>query len=511
MGLQYSEILKLHKMNLIDLIDRSQIWYDQQSALHPETSFVLRASILVFLIMGTVSLMEDNSFLEVIFFFTILFMPIYMVIFCMHRWRTNSVGFFRNLWEFTRENVTVLNVPAVEHRENLRNSAWVTYSLILVNEIIFYFVQPAFPKIYDYLLFIPRAHEWWSLPFALFGSMFMHANDGHLWGNMLFLWAVGTVVERRMGWQLFIGGYLISGVIASLLAADIHYYLMDSEIHALGASGAIAGIMGMFMIRCYFKRMVFPIPFFGVLPISFKIRINSMAFIGLYFAYDVQAGFGQISGDFSGVAHWAHVGGMYAGMLIAATRKLEKNADLEYSEEKGMSAVKDGRLSSEGFDQLIGLDAAEELLRKVLAARPDDVNVMLQLARTRSLLVSDPEAKELYCKVLAKLVTTNPKEAVEVFREFYKKYMDIVSPDIQYRLIPYMLKENDYQRASMALELIIDHPGTSDELKEKAMYNCTRVFEDMSLPEAAKNMRVRFLELFPLSVAAEKVRAATMQ
>lgn len=490
-------------------IDRLHTWYDQQSSEHPETGFVLRASLLVFLIMTLKSFVESNDFLQIILCMFIIFMPLYFIVFCMHRWRSHDVGFFRNLYEFTKENVTIISVPTVEHQENLKNSAWVTYTLILVNEFIFYFVQPAYPDIFNHLAFIPSSHEWLDLPFALASCMFLHADDAHLWGNMLFLWAVGTVVERRIGWKLFIGGYLFSGVVASLAAVDIHYYLLEDEIHAIGASGAISGVMGMYMIRCYFKRIVFPIPFFGVLPISFKIRMNSMTFIGLFFAMDVQAGYDQISGkNFSMVAHWAHVAGMYAGMLIAATRKLEKDADIEVSEGKGMSVIRDGTLSSEGFDQLIGLGAAEESLRKVLASRPGDVDIMLQLARTRSHFVADPEAKALYDKVLAKLVTSNPNEAIEVFREYYKKYLDIVSPDIMYRLVRHILKDGDYQRASRSLELIIAHPETGADLKEKAMYNCAIVFDGMDLPEAAYNMRKQFLELFPDAVAAEKVRAA---
>lgn len=490
-------------------IDRLHAWYDLQASEHPETGFVLRASLIVFLIMTAKSFVEANSFFQVILFMFLLFMPLYFVIFCMHRWRSKNVGFFRNMYEFTRENVTIISIPMVEHKERFENSAWVTYTLILVNEIIFYFVQPAFPKIFNHLAFIPRSHEWLDLPLALVSSMFLHADDMHLWGNMLFLWAVGTVVERRIGWRLFIGGYLFSGMVASLASVNIHYYLLDEEMHAIGASGAISGAMGMYMIRCYFKQMTFPIPFFGILPISWKIRMNSMTFIGLFFALDVKDGYSQIAGEnFSMIAHWAHVAGMYAGMMIAATRKFERDADIEFSEEKGMSAIRNGTLSSEGFDNLIGLDAAEASLRKVLAAHPDDISVMLQLARTRSHLVADPEAKTLYDKVIARLAVSDATEAMNIYLEYYKKYLDIVSPAVQYRLVPHFLKAGNYQMASRSLEMVIEHQDTPDDIREKALYNCARVFDEMDLPEAAYAMRVKFLDLFPDSSASAKVRSA---
>ncbi|MDD2364766.1 MAG: rhomboid family intramembrane serine protease [Desulfuromonadaceae bacterium] len=491
------------------LINGLQTWYDQQSSKHPETGFVLKASLLVFLIMTAKSFVEANDFFQVILLMFLLFMPLYFVIFCMHRWRSKNVGFFRNLYEFIRENVTIVSVPTVEHQEAFKNSAWVTYSLILVNEIIFYFVQPAFPKIFHHLAFIPWSHEWLDLTCALFSSMFLHIDDMHLWGNMMFLWGVGTVVERRIGWRLFIGGYLVSGMVASLLAVNIHYYLLGEEMHGIGASGAISGVMGMYMIRCYFKQMVFPIPFLGVLPISWKMRMNSMTFIGLFFALDLKEGYSQISGEnFSMIAHWAHVGGMYAGMMIAATRRFEKDADLEFNEERGMSAIRNGTLSSAGFDKLIGLDAAEVSLRKVLASQPDNVSAMLQLARTRSHLVADREAKELYAGVIAKLVVSDTAEAMNVYLEYYKKYMDIVSPAVQYRLVPHFLKAGQYEIASRSLELIIAHDDTPPDIKEKAMYNCARVFDEMDLPEAANLMRINYLNLFPDSISSAKVRSA---
>jgi membrane associated rhomboid family serine protease len=492
-----------------NLVEQIHAWYEKQDTDHPETSYIIRSSLLVLIIMVAGAILDSNAFLRGVLFFNIIFLPIYYAIFCIGRWRTSNTGFFRNLWEFACEHLTFISVPVVEHREIYKNSAWVTYLLILVNEMIFYGVQPEFPFILNKLSFVPNDHEWVNFPLGLIGSMFLHGSDWHLWGNMLFLWCVGVVVERRIGWQLFLGGYLLSGMIASLLAADINYYLLGSEMHAIGASGAISGVMGMFIIRCYFKRMVFPIPFFGVLPISFKIKINSMAFIGLYFVNDVLAGYRQIVDDsFSPVAHWAHVGGMYAGMLIAATRRLEREADLEQTEELGMSTIRNGTLCSEGFDRMVGLGQTEMALTKVLAARPDNVTAMLQLARTKSHFSPDPEAKKLYSRVLDLLVSQDPKVALDVFREYHKKYLDIASPQIQYRLVPHLIKSGDYQMASRSLELIIAHPESGADLKGKAMFQCARLFDKMELPEAACQMRRSFLEAYPDSDAATKVQAA---
>jgi outer membrane protein assembly factor BamD (BamD/ComL family) len=83
-----------------------------------------------------------------------------------------------------------------------------------------------------------------------------------------------------------------------------------------------------------------------------------------------------------------------------------------------------------------------------------------------------------------------------------------VAPAVQYRLVHHFLKDGNYQMASRSLEMIIDHSETPQDIKEKAMYNCARVFDEMDLPEAANSMRVQFLELFPDSTGSDKVRAA---
>ena len=74
--------------------------------------------------------------------------------------------------------------------------------------------------------------------------MFLHADGGHLWGNMLFLWAVGTVGEKRIGGRRFLTFYFLAGIAAALLSALVDFAFFQRATHGLGASGAIAGAMG---------------------------------------------------------------------------------------------------------------------------------------------------------------------------------------------------------------------------------------------------------------------------
>ena len=143
---------------------------------------------------------------------------------------------------------------------------------------------------------------------TLFSAMFMHGGLGHLFGNMLYLWIFGDNVEDRMGHVKYLIFYVICGLLAS--AAHI-FFAPKSIIPSLGASGAIAGVLGAYLVL--FPRQGVKVFFFGgivVLPALIVIGIwGLMQFIG---------GFGSLDkmGESGGVAYMAHVGGFVAGLLL---------------------------------------------------------------------------------------------------------------------------------------------------------------------------------------------------
>jgi membrane associated rhomboid family serine protease len=160
---------------------------------------------------------------------------------------------------------------------------------------------------------------------------------------MTFLWVVGSAVERRVGWKKFLWLYLLTGLIGGLVFILVEFIFHGQAGHALGASGAIAGIMGIFAVRCYFKSMIFPVPILGIfsliLPISLKIRLNSLVIMALFFLSDLSGGIEQITGESgSMIGHWCHLGGMISGMLIAGYLKLGEDAVEERHLEIGIKA-----------------------------------------------------------------------------------------------------------------------------------------------------------------------------
>lgn len=147
-------------------------------------------------------------------------------------------------------------------------------------------------------------------PSAIATSMFMHGSWGHLLGNMVFLWVFGNNVEDSMGHLRFVAFYLLCGVAAS--AAHI-FLAPASEIPMVGASGAISGIMGGYVLLYPQVRVHTWVPPF------FFLELRAWFLLGYWFF--LQLGMGLVNlgpgmADQGGVAVWAHVGGFVAGVVL---------------------------------------------------------------------------------------------------------------------------------------------------------------------------------------------------
>jgi membrane associated rhomboid family serine protease len=148
---------------------------------------------------------------------------------------------------------------------------------------------------------------------TLFTSMFMHGGFLHIASNMLYLWVFGDNVEDQFGHMGFLIFYLVCGVIASLT----HIFMnTGSNIPSVGASGAIAGVLGAYLVMfpgATIRTLVFLGPFI-LLP-----RISAIFMIGFWFLTQAFAGlasFGAPTEQTSGVAVWAHIGGFLAGIAL---------------------------------------------------------------------------------------------------------------------------------------------------------------------------------------------------
>lgn len=153
-----------------------------------------------------------------------------------------------------------------------------------------------------------------SVYITLISSMFMHGGIAHIFGNMLFLWIFGDNVEDRLGHVPYLAFYLICGILSSL--AHVFTVIgMDgvqseaSLIPSLGASGAISGVLGGYIVLYPQRR---------VLVLLFRILtwVPAYVAIGIWFVFQLISGLGMLGGAQTGVAYAAHLGGFVAGMAL---------------------------------------------------------------------------------------------------------------------------------------------------------------------------------------------------
>jgi membrane associated rhomboid family serine protease len=199
-----------------------------------------------------------------------------------------------------------------------------TLLLIAANFIVFFYQISLPPRAADSFvmtyalvpakLSLALAGRHYTLPQAalpLFTSMFLHGGWLHIIGNMWFLWIFGGNVEDRFGPFVYLLFYLVCGI-----GSDVSQLLFSwgSKIPALGASGAISGVLGAYIIFFPGSRILTLVPFI----IFFLARIPAVIFIGLWFAMQFLSGLGSLAVvNAGGVAWWAHVGGFLLGLVLA--------------------------------------------------------------------------------------------------------------------------------------------------------------------------------------------------
>lgn len=192
---------------------------------------------------------------------------------------------------------------------------YVVYALIAINVAVFLLQLPysgndrALAGFWGNFALYPAAVTQYGDYTGIFTSMFLHAGWMHIGGNMLFLWIFGDNLEDQMGHVGFLIFYLACGILAAL--AHI-YSAPGSTVPTVGASGAIAGVMGGYLLlfpRARVDVVVIIVIFFRV------FTLPAWVMLGIWFALQVFGGF-STPAQGGGVAFWAHAGGFIAGIVL---------------------------------------------------------------------------------------------------------------------------------------------------------------------------------------------------
>jgi membrane associated rhomboid family serine protease len=194
-----------------------------------------------------------------------------------------------------------------------RTTPYVTIGLIVVNALVFlYEMTLGDPNLEAFILYfglVPAAFSW----VTVLTSMFLHGGVLHFGGNMLFLWIFGDNVEDRMGHGRFVTFYLLCGAAAALAQTAMS---PDSVVPMVGASGAVAGVMGAYFVLYPHSRIVTLVPLFVFFHV---MEVPAIVFLGLWFVLQFVSGVGSIAAatggePAGGIAFWAHVAGFVAGV-----------------------------------------------------------------------------------------------------------------------------------------------------------------------------------------------------
>lgn len=285
----------------------------------------------------------------------------------------------------------------------------VTLLLIVANSLIFFFGPDGTDR-HEYWVahygFIPAEHR----PITFLTHAFLHGGLGHLLGNMVFLFLVGFAVETSLGSWLYLTFYLIAGQCAVTL-----FWLLDPDSTAplVGASGCIAGLMGLYSALFGLRRIRF---FYSLL---FYFGYASAPAIILLPVWVLNEIYQFYSGEDSQVAYAAHVGGLLGGGLLGfVVKRFDGKVDTAYLDESERIQSRNRRFE-EGINQLkaLEIEKAYATFNRLSEDDPNDIEVLLQLYKVAKFKPQTLLYRQAAERVLR--LPPNPKISVKDLHEIF--------------------------------------------------------------------------------------------
>lgn len=353
---------------------------------------------------------------------------------------------------------------------------------------------PAHPKIITYLT-----------------ASFMHGGWLHLIGNMWFLWLAGFVLEDVWGRPLYTVFYLVAGA----AALQFHAWTNPgSLVPTVGASGAVAALMGAFLVR-FPKMKIEMVWLYSFRPRRFKAPAYCLLPLWLL----LEVFYGALFGGASGVAHWAHVGGFVFGALVAVALRysgLEQKANASVESKLSWTTHPQIEQAHELIEQG-QLDAAGELLKQHLAAQPDSIDAAILLCdacRNKNDLPGLQDATARLCALHLK--AHEPDAAWQDYEEFLNAGGTHLPAPIWMELARSLEEQQKFERAlseylSLADAYSAERAGLMAQLAAArlCLKRLNRAQDALQLFQAAANSAVPHLDLeVNIQAGIKEVQAA---
>lgn len=298
---------------------------------------------------------------------------------------------------------------------------FLTFGLVA---LVITFRGPSSPVVwYANLSLVPGALHWYS--FVTYG--FLHEDVFHLSANMLFLWVFGGSVEDALKWKRFLLLYFAAAVASGGLQIGITVALpgADRMVPIVGASGAVAAIVGIFAVRFYRSTIRF---------IGLPVKIPAILLLAAAVLLEMGAALWQLVQNASSglsAAHWAHIGGFFLGLGFAqATRQMTQGRH-EYLAVDAAREMEHGSAAS-----------ATRRWEAVLRAQPDNMEAEFELGRAWAILGDKPQSLSHYTHAITGLLGQGVKaEAARRYSEMISQFPDAQLPPTELFAIAAALEE----------------------------------------------------------------------
>lgn len=325
-----------------------------------------------------------------------------------------------------------------------------------------------------------------------FTAMFAHAGLFHLLGNLYFLWIFGGVLEDTIGRSRYLLLYLCGGLVSALVHSAMMLAFAPEQlmIPTVGASGAIAAVMGVAAVRFYRLKLEVWYWFWLVLTMrSGTFGVPALAGVVLYFARELLDGVMALSVGTRGVAHWSHVGGVAFGIAVAYLFGLAKDLDREEAERE-----------ARGWRAIGRSDLAADCL---VAAGVDGVEISLTRARQavgRTAPDIAAAAVDVRSALRALLSRSARSEVATVYREFHPYANTPLFFDASLLMAVGGACESIGDKATAAqayYDVLHHHPKAPES--ERALYRLAHVYLAQGKRPEAEQTWAAFTSHFPAS------------
>ena len=371
-------------------------------------------------------------------------LPAVVIIRICFDWAAKNESFVINLFRFLRPLKYLENLPSgivfkADHKKI--KLPWVTLILIIFNTVIYFSVSEDVARGY---VFTP--YDYPLLPdilISVFTAAFLHGSASHLFDNMLYLLIFGSFVELKIGSTRFLAAFFLCQITAILTDVvllkfsypDSSIMITLNDFHSRGSSGAILGIMGIFVVRCFFARFMVCSPFFSLPFLSIPVGIHGTLLASGFFALTVFGSLNMFQLE-NNIDYWAHLGGYLGGFALGYCLKLHKEARQEALEVKSRIMIRKNVLKKGGRLHEAALRFLLEYYKK------------------------DAKKSELYfVRLVQALINSNVKKAIEVFSAYYPDFVYALPGHILLDIGLHFYRTADLEKARICWEFAARKTG----------------------------------------------------